>query len=293
MHPPSILLRYLGSCIKYMSNSVSSETINLKAKVESLERELASLQAAIYTKEKLLHSLSSRISHCESLAGIGVDFSQPYSAPAYISSGSSSAAGLLARRTRGDSGDTKDTDSTLAITANTLKYIPSLGSDASFDFDGSSRSPTKRRRGTNVITSGRKNQHKMCTFEGCAKMAHGPTYLFCLRHGGGYRCQEPGCSRSAYSTKYCSRHGGGPRCQWNGCAKGAISNSSFCRRHGGGSRCQHPNCPEGARQGFSFCLNHGGFNPCAYPNCPGLALLTASYCRQHNALFKAPPTKVE
>jgi hypothetical protein len=267
-----------------MSHSTSSDINFLRAKVESLEKELLSLQTAVKAKEKLFESLSSRISHCEHLAGIGVDLTQPYSYPSHLGYGEE----VIVRRHRADSGDTKDTDSTLA-----LAYKPSLGSDASYDFDGSSGSPIKRIRHGNAAGTGRKNQHKMCTFEGCVKMAHGPTYLFCLRHGGGYRCQEPGCTRSAYSTKYCSRHGGGPRCQWDGCQKGAISNSSFCRRHGGGSRCQHPNCPEGARQGFNFCLNHGGFNPCAYPNCPGIALLTASYCRQHNALFKAPPTKVE
>jgi hypothetical protein len=288
-----------------MSTSVSSEIINLRSKVELLETELASLQSAVKTKEKLLQSLSSRISHCESLAGIGVDLSQPYSVPGYDTP--YPPHGSVVRRIRGDSGDTKDTDSTLALGASSfLSYKPSLGSDASYEFEFENGSPVKRKRLPNGQGTGRKNQHKMCTFEGCMKMAHGPTYLFCLRHGGmllmflfldsvlgGYRCQEPGCTRSAYSTKFCSRHGGGPRCQWEGCQKGAISNSSFCRRHGGGSRCQHPNCPEGARQGFNFCLNHGGFNPCAYPNCPGIALLTASYCRQHNALFKAPPTKVE
>ena len=273
-----------------MSNSERSELINLQAKVESLEKELASLQIAVRTKEKLLMTLSSRISHCENLAGIGVDFSQPYSVSTQMSS--YTAGSVAGRRGRGDSGDTKDTDSTLALAVSSLGYKPSLGSDVSYDYDTGSGSPVKRSRITNV-GAGRKNQHKLCTYEGCAKMAHGPTYLFCLRHGGGYRCQEPGCTRSAYSTKYCSRHGGGPRCQQPGCVKGAISNSSFCRRHGGGSRCQHPNCPEGARQGFNFCLNHGGFNPCAYPNCPGIALLTSSYCRQHNALFKGPQTKVE
>jgi len=265
--------------------------LNLQAKLDSLEKELVSLQAAVSSKEKLLLSLSSRISHCENLAGIGVDLSEAYSVPTQISSYS---IGVIGGRRRGDSGDTKDTDSTLALAASSLSYKPSLGSsDMSYDYDGINMSPAKRSRAANGMGTGRKNQHKMCTYEGCAKMAHGPTYLFCLRHGGGYRCQEPGCTRSAYSTKYCSRHGGGPRCQQPGCIKGAISNSSFCRRHGGGSRCQHPNCPEGARQGFNFCLNHGGFNPCAYPNCPGIALLTSSYCRQHNAVFKGPQTKVE
>lgn len=268
-----------------MSSSVSSETIKLRSRVESLEKELVALQVAVAAKDKLLVELSGRISHCEHLAGIGVDFTQPYSVPSYPSAATS---GLLNRRSRGDSGDTKDTDSAFLYGRETkLEYKQSLGSDASYDYDDS-ESPAKRRRGAAGAGAGRKNQHKICTHEGCAKMAHGPTYLFCLRHGGGYRCQEDGCTRSAYSTKYCSRHGGGPRCQWDGCVKGAISNSSFCRRHGGGSRCQHPNCPEGARQGFNFCLNHGGFNPCAYPNCPGIALLTANHCRQHNALFRQP-----
>lgn len=274
-----------------MPGSVSHEMGELPLRVDSLEKELVSLQSAVQKKEQLLLDLSERVSHCEHLAGIGVDFSQPYSAP--LGSESSEISASM-RRARAESGDTKDTDSMLLPT-RLLGYKTSLGSDASMDFDasGSGDSPTKRRRGLSSVN--RKNQHKFCTFEGCEKMAHGPTYLFCLRHGGGYRCQEPGCTRSAYSTKYCSRHGGGPRCQWEGCSKGAISNSSYCRRHGGGSRCQHPNCPEGARQGFNFCLNHGGFNPCAYPNCPGIALLTSSYCRQHNALFKGPaaPTKAE
>jgi hypothetical protein len=272
-----------------MSSKSLSDTINLERKVVSLEQELESLRNAVKAKEKLLFSLSERISHCEHLAGIGVDYSYAYAYTAVAGSTNSAASGSLLRRPRGDSGDTKDTDSTLMLSTNNhgLEYKYSIASEESVDFEegGSSGSPAKKRRSAPGLP-GRKSNHKFCTFEGCAKMAHGPTYLFCLRHGGGYRCQEPGCTRSAYSTKYCSRHGGGPRCQWEGCNKGAISNSSYCRRHGGGSRCQHPNCPEGARQGFSYCLNHGGFNPCAYPNCPGIALLTASYCRQHNALFK-------
>jgi hypothetical protein len=131
----------------------------------------------------------------------------------------------------------------------------------------------------------RKTTHKPCQFEGCQKLAHGPLYNFCLRHGGGYRCLVPGCSKSAYSTKYCSRHGGGPRCQFpGGCGKGAISNSSFCRRHGGGRRCQFPNCTQGSRAGYDFCLAHGGYTPCAFAQCPCPALHGGEFCRQHNNL---------
>ena len=260
----------------------SMEISDLRSKTDFLEKELASLQIAVKEKEKIWNRLDERIRVCEEMAGIDVDFSNTY-AFAYSGLGSG-VAGTRGTRGRAASGDTRDTESTL-YTSRGLSYNRTLGSDdASFDEDSSS--PNKRQRGG---VGKRKNEPKHCTFETCHKMAHGPTYLFCLRHGGGYRCQESGCTRSAYSTKYCSRHGGGPRCQWEGCVKGAISNSAFCRRHGGGSRCQHPNCPEGARQGFNFCLNHGGFNPCAYANCPGIALLTASYCRQHNAVTKVEP----
>jgi hypothetical protein len=131
-------------------------------------------------------------------------------------------------------------------------------------------------------SSSRRKAH--CQVLNCAKLAHGPTYQFCLRHGGGYRCQHPGCTKSAYSTKYCSKHGGGPRCQFIDCNKGSISNSSFCRKHGGGPRCQHPNCMEGARANFKFCVTHGGFMPCQYPNCPIPSLTNQSYCRTHNTL---------
>jgi hypothetical protein len=35
----------------------------------------------------------------------------------------------------------------------------------------------------------------------------------CVRHGGGKRCQQEGCTRSAIgSTNHCLAHGGGPRC---------------------------------------------------------------------------------
>jgi hypothetical protein len=271
------------------SSLTQSNTDHLQNRLQALQIEIGNLQLAMNAKENLLKSLETRISVCEEMAGIGVNFSNNYDfSNPYIDTYYGASIGA---RGRADSGDTKDTEGTLYNNALGYKY-----SEASIGDDSYQSSPNKRRRSVLVNGGGfkRKSEPKHCTYEGCQKMAHGPTYLFCLRHGGGYRCQEPGCTRSAYSTKYCSRHGGGPRCQWEGCGKGAISNSSFCRRHGGGNRCQHPNCPEGARQGFNFCLNHGGFNPCAYPNCPGIALLTSSYCRQHNAINKMGlPAKVE
>lgn len=265
---------------------------SLQVRVDLLEAELASLVKAMQSKDNFLKSLESRVVVCEELAGVGIDFASvadSYGIPVVSDT-------VQGKRGRADSEDTRDTDDMMMAGVGSdqrvLGYKYTYGSEIS-NMDAMSMasggSPNKRARNS---LGKRKAEPKFCTFAGCHKMAHGPTYLFCLRHGGGYRCQEEGCTRSAYSTKYCSRHGGGPRCQWDGCGKGAISNSSYCRRHGGGSRCQHPNCPEGARQGFNFCLNHGGFNPCAFPHCPGIALLTSNYCRQHNAITKIEDPEV-
>jgi len=271
--------------------TAESVTSALLERLETLEAEFVAMKSALFHNQSILSSFNYRISQCEDMAGIDSSVYQPT-----VDSLDAFEAEL--KKPRSTSGDTRDTEygflspSNRAPTAAALtmpplpaKYENYVSDSVTKREDGSSHSPGRGRRPSS-LSGKRKHESKLCTFEGCAKMAHGPTYLYCLRHGGGYRCQYDGCIRSAYSTKFCSKHGGGPRCQWEGCIKGAISNSSFCRRHGGGNRCQHPNCPEGARQGFNFCLNHGGYNPCAFSGCPCVALLTSEFCRQHNASTK-------
>ena len=44
------------------------------------------------------------------------------------------------------------------------------------------------------------------------------------------------------ATKFCKKHGGGPRCEEPGCPNGAISPTKFCVTHGGGPRCKADCC---------------------------------------------------
>ena len=93
-------------------------------------------------------------------------------------------------------------------------------------------------------------------------------------HGGGKRCQEPGCTKSCArappatawrtvvagaveslgvpqgaegSTNYCKAHGGGMRCREPGCTMSARGSTNYCKAHGGGKRCQEPGCTKSAR----------------------------------------------
>ena len=216
-------------------------------------------------QDSLCSHLSSRLAGCEQAAGLS--FTYPVLLTMPTGNGS-----------RGSFSELYSSEKMRTLSLTTLA--------------SSSSSAKRRASGAGTETAGlddaskkRKTTHKPCQFEGCRKLAHGPVYNFCLRHGGGYRCLVPGCSKSAYSTKYCSRHGGGPRCQFpGGCGKGAISNSSFCRRHGGGKRCMFPNCTQGSRAGYDFCLAHGGYTPCSFAQCPCPALHGGEFCRQHNSI---------
>ena len=260
--------------------------------LEKVADEVANLRVAFRFQDALIGNLSSRVENCESMAGIRLptspshrgnsprksvarsdteDESEGFNLSASLASAMPSA-GISTHLMSSVVGNLSSLQlptisHSQALATSPQFFIPQAGSSQS-------GSPSSKKR---------KSTHKGCNFPECDKLAHGPDYKYCLRHGGGYRCQMPGCPRSAYSTKYCSKHGGGPRCQLQGCNKGAISNSSFCRRHGGGPRCQHPNCTEGARTGFNYCLAHGGYNSCSFPSCPCPALHTSAYCRQHNS----------
>jgi len=263
----------------------------LQQQVMRLEAELSAVKTILTGNHSILSTFHNRITQCEVMAGIdSTQFD-------YVSDFRPDEDGP-AKRQRSSSDDTRDTDNFMSSPnlpshqgGLTIEQMSSVVAKSLMLLQQNqnqvrSMSMVQVKSPNSPGGSKRKLESKACTYPDCIKMAHGPSYQFCLRHGGGYRCQQDGCTRSAYSTKYCSKHGGGPRCQWQSCVKGAISNSTFCRRHGGGNRCQHPNCPEGARQGFNYCLNHGGYNPCAFPGCPCVSLLTSGFCRQHNAAHK-------
>ncbi len=96
------------------------------------------------------------------------------------------------------------------------------------------------------------------------------------RHVGGPKAAATG------GTQHCKAHGGGKRCQQEGCTKSAQSSTSYCKAHGGGRRCQHVGCPKAATSGGTpHCMAHGGGKRCHRNNCfklvargPGSTLCT-------------------
>ena len=230
------------------------------------------LREALALQDQLCSHISSRLSGCEQAAGLTFTY------PVFLSSKVPTRGSFAGDSEYADAKTRTFSSTTLASSGSYSSSLKRRISVPAEEGEGEDEHPTSGGKK-------RKTTHKPCQSEGCVRLAHGPLYNFCLRHGGGYRCLVPGCSKSAYSTKYCSRHGGGPRCQFpGGCGKGAISNSSFCRRHGGGRRCQFPNCTQGSRAGYDYCLAHGGYTPCSFAQCPCPALHGGQFCRQHNSL---------
>jgi hypothetical protein len=72
-----------------------------------------------------------------------------------------------------------------------------------------------------------------------------------VAHGGGKRCQEEECLKSALGdTGYCIAHGGGRRCQHAGCPKSAqTGGTQHCQAYGGGKRCQQEGCSKPVARG--------------------------------------------
>ena len=55
----------------------------------------------------------------------------------------------------------------------------------------------------------------------------------CIAHGGGKRCEEPGCTKSGQGkTNRCFAHGGGQTCEVLGCPKSARGATKRCYQHG-------------------------------------------------------------
>ena len=101
--------------------------------------------------------------------------------------------------------------------------------------------------------------HPACTEPNCTKLvmrAQGGTPC-CKAHGGGKRCEEAGCSKSAQgATARCKAHGGGKRCEEAGCLKSARGATARCVAHGGGKRCEEAGCSKSAQGGTARCKAH-------------------------------------
>ncbi len=106
------------------------------------------------------------------------------------------------------------------------------------------------------VTSISVQRESFCVFD-CNKIFStglGSIYHFPISHGGGKRCKQDGCHKSAVGgSLYCTGHGGGKRCSVLGCDKSAQSSTKYCVKHGGGKKCSFEGCKKVARGRTLFC----------------------------------------
>lgn len=116
----------------------------------------------------------------------------------------------------------------------------------------------------------RRHISRACHYPGCTKTRLGPQY--CIRHGGGKRCEVPGCAKGASGTvgggaRFCIAHGGGRRCRVDGCTSTA-KRDGLCSSHGGRYECVVPGCTKTAHGPRRLCTTHTGGRQqsSGYPN---------------------------
>ena len=90
---------------------------------------------------------------------------------------------------------------------------------------------------------------------------------------GGRRCTAFGCSKGARDKLFCAGHGGGRRCAEPDCQKSAVGGSLVCCTHGGGRKCSVPDCTKSRQSPTQFCIKHGGGRICSITGCTKV-----SYC---------------
>jgi hypothetical protein len=105
-----------------------------------------------------------------------------------------------------------------------------------------------------------KHLNKACNYPECTKTRLGP--FFCIRHGGGKRCEYEGCTKGASGSigggaKFCITHGGGRRCKVENCRSTAKKNG-VCSSHGGRYECLVTGCRRSAHGPSKLCTLHGG-----------------------------------
>lgn len=100
----------------------------------------------------------------------------------------------------------------------------------------------------------------------------------CKSHGGGARCQMPGCGKSSQGGGLCRAHGGGKKCRVPGCTKG-TQRLGLCYLHGGIRRCIEEGCKKKDR-GNGYCISHGGGRRCEAEGCER-SVRKGNHCQVH------------
>jgi len=121
-----------------------------------------------------------------------------------------------------------------------------------------------------------------CNEPGCEKRSQGASGQ-CKAHGGGPRCNEPGCKKSSQGASgKCIAHGGGRRCDEPGCEKSSQGASGKCIAHGGGRRCDEPGCNKSSQGASGKCIAHGGGRRCDEPGCETMIKGASGKCFAHD-----------
>ncbi|KAK8453154.1 hypothetical protein SEVIR_5G238300v4 [Setaria viridis] len=157
-------------------------------------------------------------------------------------------------------------------------------SSTMFPVSGISEATSPQQRNRARGASGRCIAHgggRRCQKPGCQKGAEGRT-IYCKAHVGGRRCQFLGCTKSAEGrTDHCIAHGGGHRCSHEGCSRAARGKSGLCIKHGGGKRCQKENCTKSAEGHSGLCIAHGGGRRGQFPDGTKGAQGSTKFCKAH------------
>jgi hypothetical protein len=70
-------------------------------------------------------------------------------------------------------------------------------------FEGCERAAAQQRR----TCWSHSRSFRICEIPDCTKRSQHPLYLHCVKHGGGYRCTAPDCSRSRqFRYLFCRWH---------------------------------------------------------------------------------------
>lgn len=125
-----------------------------------------------------------------------------------------------------------------------------------------------------------RTRKKICIESGCTSRVRDKSNK-CFKHGGGKKCSEIGCDRSANTNDKCIRHGGGNRCTEIGCNKGAGRKGDKCKTHGGGNRCIEDGCNKTSQGKTDKCKEHGGGKLCSESDCKSNAYDKSGKCIKH------------
>ena len=125
-----------------------------------------------------------------------------------------------------------------------------------------------------------KHGNKRCSRSGCATTTQADGSGLCNRHGGGYRCVTPGCTKNVSRNNRCTRHQPVPPP-----GRSPVSQARGIRKRHGSMPCTTTGCTTLARSN-GLCIRHGG-GRCTVPGCTACAF-RGGKCKPH-MIAQSPP----